>query len=159
MEARYDRRKARVPLMSARGSEIHCTCKSAFLGRVKNLQVDQWKFLENFLVYPATGIYRPTRHLYKMSITANSIVTSSTLTICEVEALVGFEKSFKHLDEHEVDISSKGITKPKEVKKFKGEGMPLHYSTKKGSLFVTFEVLFPSSLTEDQKKKIKEVLA
>ncbi|CAF1919965.1 unnamed protein product [Brassica oleracea var. botrytis] len=66
------------------GSEIHCTCKSAFLGRVKNLQVDQWKFLENFLVYPATGIYRPTRHLYKMSITANSIVTSSTLTTCEV---------------------------------------------------------------------------
>nr|VDD58091.1 unnamed protein product [Brassica oleracea] len=66
------------------GSEIHCTCKSAFLGRVKNLRVDQWKFLENFLVYPATGIYRPTRHLYKMSITANSIVTSSTLTTCEV---------------------------------------------------------------------------
>ena len=111
------------------------------------------------------------------------------INIFQVEALVGFEKSFKHLDEHEVDISSKvtltfstislefdlydlmansglniicvkqGITKPKEVKKFKGEGMPLHYSTKKGSLFVTFEVLFPSSLTEDQKKKIKEVLA
>ncbi|CAF2113604.1 unnamed protein product, partial [Brassica napus] len=111
------------------------------------------------------------------------------VNITLVEALVGFEKSFKHLDEHEVDISSKvtltfstislefdlddlmancglniicvkqGITKPKEVKKFKGEGMPLHYSTKKGSLFVTFEVLFPSSLTEDQKKKIKEVLA
>ncbi|CAN6935924.1 unnamed protein product [Brassica oleracea] len=82
-----------------------------------------------------------------------------TVNITLVEALVGFEKSFKHLDEHEVDISSKGITKPKEVKKFKGEGMPLHFSTKKGNLFVTFEVLFPSSLTEDQKKKIKEVLA
>lgn len=54
---------------------------------------------------------------------------------------------------------TQGITKPKEVKKFKGEGMPLHYSTKKGNLFATFEVLFPSSLTDDQKKKIKEVLA
>ncbi|CAN6828772.1 unnamed protein product [Brassica oleracea] len=78
--------------------------------------------------------------------------------IDQVEALVGFEKSFKHLDDHGVDIGSKGITNPKEVKKFKGEGMPLHYSTKKGNL-VTFEVMFPSSLTEDQKKKIKEVLA
>ncbi|KAG2288162.1 hypothetical protein Bca52824_047766 [Brassica carinata] len=81
-----------------------------------------------------------------------------TINITLVEAIVGFEKSFKHLDDHGVDIGSKGITNPKEVKKFKGEGMPLHYSTKKGNL-VTFEVMFPSSLTEDQKKKIKEVLA
>lgn len=51
-----------------------------------------------------------------------------------------------------------GITKPKEVKKFKGEGMPLHFSNKKGDLYVTFEVLFPTSLTAEQKTKIKEVL-
>ncbi|TXG63328.1 hypothetical protein EZV62_010322 [Acer yangbiense] len=76
----------------------------------------------------------------------------------KVQALVGFEKNIKHLDEHLVDISSKGITKPKEVRKLKGEGMPLHFSNKKGDLYVTFEVLFPSSLTEDQKAKIKEVL-
>ncbi|GFZ04550.1 DNAJ heat shock family protein [Actinidia rufa] len=82
----------------------------------------------------------------------------ATVTITLVQALVGFEKSIKHLDDHLVDISSKGITKPKEVRKFKGEGMPLHYSTKKGDLYVTFEVLFPTKLTEDQKTKIKEVL-
>ncbi|KAK2649605.1 hypothetical protein Ddye_017094 [Dipteronia dyeriana] len=70
-----------------------------------------------------------------------------------VQALVGFEK-IKHLDEHLVDIISKfsteklletsintGITKPKEVRKFKGEGMTLHFSNKKGDLYVTFEVL------------------
>ncbi|KAH8489092.1 hypothetical protein H0E87_024654 [Populus deltoides] len=82
----------------------------------------------------------------------------TTVTITLVQALVGFEKNIEHLDEHLVDISSKGITKPKEVRRFKGEGMPLHFSTKNGDLYVTFEVLFPSSLTEDQKKKIKEVL-
>ncbi|KAA8549101.1 hypothetical protein F0562_000785 [Nyssa sinensis] len=76
----------------------------------------------------------------------------------EVQALVGFEKNIKHLDERLVDISSKGITKPKEVRKFKGEGMPLHFSSKKGDLYVAFEVLFPTSLTEDQKTKIKAVL-
>lgn len=81
-----------------------------------------------------------------------------TVTITLVQALVGFEKTVKHLDDHLVDISSKGITKPKEVRKFKGEGMPLHFSNKKGDLYVTFEVLFPTSLTEDQKTKIKEVL-
>ncbi|KAF5198321.1 Dnaj protein erdj3b, partial [Thalictrum thalictroides] len=82
----------------------------------------------------------------------------TTVTITLVQALVGFEKTIKHLDEHLVDISSKGVTKPKEVRKFKGEGMPLHFSSKKGNLYVTFEVLFPTSLTEDQKTKIKEVL-
>ncbi|VFQ82190.1 unnamed protein product [Cuscuta campestris] len=75
-----------------------------------------------------------------------------------VQALVGFEKTSKHLDDHLVDISSKGITKPKEVKKYKGEGMPLHFSNKKGDLYVTFEVLFPKSLTPDQKTKIKDIL-
>ncbi|XP_007051070.2 PREDICTED: dnaJ protein ERDJ3B [Theobroma cacao] len=82
----------------------------------------------------------------------------TTVTITLVQALVGFEKTIKHLDDHLVDISSKGITKPKEVRKFKGEGMPLYSSDKKGNLYVTFEVLFPTSLTEDQKAKIKAVL-
>ncbi|KAK9281289.1 hypothetical protein L1049_004186 [Liquidambar formosana] len=86
----------------------------------------------------------------------NDLHTSVTITL--VQALVGFEKTIKHLDEHLVDISTKGITKPKEVRKFKGEGMPLHFSTKKGDLYVAFEVLFPTSLTEDQKTKIKAVL-
>lgn len=83
----------------------------------------------------------------------------TTVSITLVQALVGFEKNIKHLDEHLVEIGSKKITKPKEVRKFKGEGMPLHISSKKGDLYVTFEVLFPSSLTEDQKTKIKEVFA
>ncbi|KAL6515934.1 DnaJ protein erdj3b [Orobanche gracilis] len=86
----------------------------------------------------------------------NDLHTRITITL--VQALVGFEKTIKHLDNHLVDISSKGITKPKEVRKFKGEGMPLHFSNKKGDLYVTFEVLFPTSLTEDQKTKIKGIL-
>jgi DnaJ family protein B protein 11 len=56
-------------------------------------------------------------------------------------------------------LTTQAITKPKEVRKFKGEGMPLHFSTKKGDLYVKFEVLFPTSLTEDQKEKIKAVFA
>ncbi|KAG2693363.1 hypothetical protein I3760_08G092600 [Carya illinoinensis] len=86
----------------------------------------------------------------------NDLHTSVSITL--VQALVGFEKTVKHLDDHLVDIGTKGITKPKEVRKLKGEGMPLHFSTKKGDLYVTFEVLFPTSLTEDQKTKIEAVL-
>lgn len=82
----------------------------------------------------------------------------TTVTITLVQALVGFDKTIKHLDDHLVDISSKGITKPKEVRKFKGEGMPLHFSTKRGNLYVAFEVLFPTKLTQEQKESIKSIL-
>ncbi|KZV44154.1 hypothetical protein F511_26433 [Dorcoceras hygrometricum] len=82
----------------------------------------------------------------------------TTITITLVQALVGFQKTIKHLDEHLVDIGFKGITTPKEVRKFKGEGMPLHFSNKKGDLYIKFEVLFPTSLTEAQTTKIKETL-
>ncbi|CAA6654377.1 unnamed protein product [Spirodela intermedia] len=77
----------------------------------------------------------------------------TTVTITLLQALVGFEKSLVHLDEHLVEIGTEA------VRKFKGEGMPLHSSNKKGDLYVTYEVLFPSSLTEDQKSKIKAVLS
>ncbi|KAG4981757.1 hypothetical protein JHK87_026506 [Glycine soja] len=82
----------------------------------------------------------------------------TTVTITLVQALVGYEKTVKHLDEHLVDISTKGITNPKQVRKFNGEGMPLHMSTKKGYLYVTFKVLFPTSLTEERKTNIIAIL-
>jgi DnaJ homolog subfamily B member 11 len=61
--------------------------------------------------------------------------------------------------ELKVVVNSQGITKPKEIRKYKGEGMPLYQSNKKGDLYLTFEVLFPKTLTDDQKAKLKDVLA
>ena len=104
-----------------------------------------------------------------------------------MDALVGFEKSFKHLDGHEVKVSSKvedslvlrventvafsklpinffpafvvwcfqEVTKPGEVRRLKGEGMPIYEKTKKGDLVITFTVAFPKSLTEGQKNLIR----
>lgn len=83
----------------------------------------------------------------------------TTVTISLLQALVGFEKSIKHLDGRLVSIGTKGITKPKEVRRVKGEGMPLHMSLRKGDLYVKYEVLFPSTLTEEQKTKIKAALS
>ncbi|KAK1356886.1 DnaJ protein ERDJ3B [Heracleum sosnowskyi] len=82
----------------------------------------------------------------------------TTVTITLVQALVGFEKTIKHLDDHLVEIGSKEITNPKQERKFKGEGMPLHLSNKKGDLYITFEVVFPTSLTEEQKTQVKAIL-
>ncbi|CAN6841805.1 unnamed protein product [Brassica oleracea] len=61
------------------GVKIHCTCKRLFYGRVKKLQVGQWRFIENFLLTATAGKYRATSHKYKMSIISNSNVTNSSL--------------------------------------------------------------------------------
>eukprot|EP00250_Pteridium_aquilinum_P009140 c18467_g1_i1 orf=397-1437(-) len=80
-----------------------------------------------------------------------------TITISLLDALVGFEKDITHLDGHKVSIGTKGVTKPKSVRRFRGEGMPAFESIKKGDLVVTFEVAFPESLSEKQKAAIVEV--
>lgn len=52
-----------------------------------------------------------------------------------------------------------GVTKPGEVRKINGEGMPAYESNKKGDLFVTFTVAFPPSLTDAQKKAIQDIFS
>ncbi|CAI5951340.1 unnamed protein product [Closterium sp. NIES-64] len=57
------------------------------------------------------------------------------LTISLVDALVGFKHSITHLDNHLVEIGTSGVTRPGEVRKIKGEGMPIYDTTKKGDLY------------------------
>ncbi|WVZ71243.1 hypothetical protein U9M48_019855 [Paspalum notatum var. saurae] len=83
--------------------------------------------------------------------------TTELPSLLQLESLVGFEKKVNHLDNHAVEIQTKGITKPKEVRKLEGEGMPLYHSNKKGDMYVTFEVIFPDDLSHDQKAKLKSI--
>ena len=41
-------------------------------------------------------------------------------------AITGFQKELKHLDNHYVQAKSKGITQPFQVQILKNEGMPIH---------------------------------
>ncbi|CAD8182611.1 unnamed protein product [Paramecium octaurelia] len=60
------------------------------------------------------------------------------------EALLGFKKKIKHLDNHFVRIDKEGITKPGEVQIIKGEGMPQHeFSSQHGDLYVEYKVVIP----------------
>jgi len=71
-----------------------------------------------------------------------------TKTITLYEALVGFEFVVTHLDKRKILIKSQPgeITRPKELKVVKDEGMPLHKNPfVKGKLFIEFDVKFPDS--------------
>jgi len=81
------------------------------------------------------------------------------MNITLLEALVGFSKSFKHLDGHRVTIERSEVTIPGFVQRVPEEGMPRHnFASEKGDLFVEFWVLFPESVTEDQKAAFKTLL-
>ena len=75
------------------------------------------------------------------------------------DALLGFKKNFKHLDNRNVDIEKEGTTQPFEIKEMREEGMPVHkFPSSKGSLFITHLVKLPDVLTQEEKKILEKML-
>lgn len=75
------------------------------------------------------------------------------------DALVGFERSFPHLDKHEVVVKQTGVTRPGQIITLKNEGMPKHESGgDKGALHVTIVVDFPATLSQAQRDGFSRVL-
>lgn len=83
-----------------------------------------------------------------------------TMVINLHQALVGFEKSFIHLDGREVKLNKQDVTYCGEVVRMSGQGMPKKGSGRKsfGDLFITLQIDFPRSFNERQKKLIDEAL-
>merc|ERR1711916_404359 len=77
-----------------------------------------------------------------------------------IDALVGFEAEFEHLDGHSYTVENAGITKPGQILRIEGEGMP-HYeiSDARGDLFVTVDVVMPKTLSTKQKAALRDILS
>lgn len=83
-----------------------------------------------------------------------------TMTISLQESLVGFEKTFNHLDGHEVVVRKTDVTYCAETMQIKGEGMPKKGSkSAKGDLYVTFDIVFPRQFSDKQKELIRQAMA
>jgi len=77
-----------------------------------------------------------------------------------LEALVGFKKSFPHLDSNFVDLVREGVTRDGEVVTVQGKGMPIAgKSGKFGDLVVTVRVKYPQSLEQAQKDLLNQALS
>ena len=74
------------------------------------------------------------------------------------EALVGFRRSFVHLDGREVQLVQSTVTRHGEVVRVPGEGMPLRHSSNKGDLYVTFNIRMPAALDQQQKAAVSQLL-
>jgi|EP00927_Polykrikos_kofoidii_P035667 DnaJ-class molecular chaperone len=75
------------------------------------------------------------------------------------EALLGFSQRIRHMDGHVVVIETETVTKPFQVIKVIGEGMPLRDDPASfGDLFVKVHVDFPSLITDDQFTAVEAML-
>ena len=75
-----------------------------------------------------------------------------------VDALIGFDKTFKHFDGHGVQLKRDGITTPGFTAIIENEGMPVHNAHKRfGKLVVKYEVDFPKRLNEAQMQQVKKL--
>jgi len=76
-----------------------------------------------------------------------------------LESLVGFKTTVKHLDGHLVNLQSGGVTQHGDIQRIAKEGMPHHnVPSQRGDLFVKYEVVFPTQLTQHQKDAFDKIL-
>jgi len=78
-----------------------------------------------------------------------------------LEALTGFQFSLEHLDGRTLLVQSDPGTVYEDgsIKKISDEGMPMESNpTQTGNLYIEFEVVFPTSVTDGQKKAFCELL-
>lgn len=84
----------------------------------------------------------------------------TTIVISLLDSLVGFERSFPHLDGHEVKVVKDDVTYCSEILRIVGEGMPRKGGKKgKGDLFITLNINFPRNFTPKQKTDIRKAIA
>lgn len=68
------------------------------------------------------------------------------------EALLGWTQKVRHMDGHLLEVGTTSVTRPFQVFKVAGEGMPLRDDPASfGNLFVRVEVIFPTTLTPQQQ--------
>lgn len=77
-------------------------------------------------------------------------------TIGVEEALLGFERNITHLDGHTVQLKRAGVTQPGFVQTISGEGMPVFEGTGHGDLYVEYNVVLPTSLSPDLKRRLAD---
>ncbi|KAH9849717.1 DnaJ-domain-containing protein [Lenzites betulinus] len=75
-------------------------------------------------------------------------------TISVEEALLGFERNLTHLDGHIVELARHGVTQPGYVQVIQGEGMPVYESPDYGDLYVEYNVVLPTELSPETKKRL-----
>jgi len=78
-----------------------------------------------------------------------------TIEITLREALLGWTRKLRHLDGHIVHLQTEAVTKPGQVIRIAGEGMPdKEDQSQYGDLDVVVKVVFPTSFTKGERQEL-----
>lgn len=81
------------------------------------------------------------------------------MDITLAESLCGFSKTFTHLDGRKLTIVENSITNPHAKKVVRYEGLPCKNNTMlKGNLLIMFNIQYPKTLSDEQRKAITLIL-
>ena len=82
-----------------------------------------------------------------------------TVEIDLKEALTGWKRTVQTIDGKQVNVSSSGPTQTTFEERYPSQGMPKSKApSQRGDFIVGVKIKFPTSLTADQKKQLKEIL-
>ncbi|KAK1776488.1 DnaJ domain-containing protein [Copromyces sp. CBS 386.78] len=75
------------------------------------------------------------------------------------EALTGWKRTITTIDGKNLNIEKAGPTQPGSTDVYPGQGMPISKQPgQRGNFIIKYNVKFPTSLTTDQKQKLREIL-
>ena len=74
-------------------------------------------------------------------------------TISLLDALCGMDLTIQSLDNRNLFIKTSEVIQPNTILKIQGEGM-----TSRNNLYIKFNIVFPSKLSDDRKKYIKKLI-
>jgi DnaJ family protein B protein 4 len=82
-----------------------------------------------------------------------------TVTLDLKEALTGWKRTVTTIDGKQINLDKAGPTQPGSEDRYPGLGMPLSKKAgSRGDFIIKYKVNFPSSLTAEQKQKLREIL-
>lgn len=75
------------------------------------------------------------------------------------EALTGWKRTISTMDGKQIALEKGGPTQPGSQDVYPNQGFPVPKAAgQRGNFVVKYNVKFPTSLTADQKQKLKEIL-
>ena len=75
------------------------------------------------------------------------------------EALTGWKRTVATIDGKQINLDKSGPTQPGSSDTYPSLGMPISKKPgQRGNFVIKYNVKFPTSLTADQKRKLKEIL-
>uniref|UniRef100_A0A0A9XBM3 Chaperone DnaJ C-terminal domain-containing protein n=1 Tax=Lygus hesperus TaxID=30085 RepID=A0A0A9XBM3_LYGHE len=169
MQMRCDMCKGRRKIISRTceacgGSKVELSAHSVELVIERGMKEDdaieyeeQWDITHSATI-PGTIVFRVSTVEHATFVRDDNDL-HTTISITLKEALLGFQRTLRALDDHDIHVKRTSITKPGSIIRIANEGMPIRDTVSEfGNLHIKVVVIFPQQLNSYQRTEIRRLL-